>query len=82
MVLSHVRHRVQALAHAAPDYEAQHGLEHALFADVLASIAVTSSGSDAKVLAAGERAAKTFDFLSGARDDETLGQEFGRVAPP
>lgn len=48
---SHVRQRVQAIADAAPDYEAQHSLEDDLFAEVLASIAITSTDGHAKALA-------------------------------
>jgi hypothetical protein len=34
---------------------------------------------DAKVISVGERAMKTFEFLSGDRDGQTLGKVFGRA---
>lgn len=62
MDVSHVRQRVQAIADAAPDYEAQHGLEDDLFGDVLASIALTSSDPHAKALAGAALLARVIDF--------------------
>jgi hypothetical protein len=46
---------------------------------VEASLTRNPAHPDAKVLAVGERAAKTFEFLSGERDGETPGQVFGRA---
>ncbi|MFJ3289981.1 hypothetical protein ACIPMW_32435 [Streptomyces sp. NPDC086669] len=62
MDVSHVRQRVQAIADAAPDYEAQHGLEDDLFTDVLASIAMTSTDPLAKALAGAALEAREIDF--------------------
>ena len=62
MDVSHVRQRVQAIADAAPDFEAQHSLEDDLFADVLASIAITASGDHAKALAKAALEAREINF--------------------
>jgi hypothetical protein len=62
MEVSQVRQRVQAIADAAPDYEAQHGLEDDLFTDVLASIAMTSIDPLAKALAGAALEAREIDF--------------------
>lgn len=62
MDVSHVRQRVQAIADAAPDYEAQHGLEDDLFADVLARIAIMSTDPHAKALAGAALAAREINF--------------------
>jgi hypothetical protein len=62
MEVSQVRQRVQAIADAAPDYEAQHGLEDDLFADVLASIAMTSTDPLAKALAGAALESREIDF--------------------
>jgi hypothetical protein len=62
MEVSQVRQRVQAIADAAPDYEAQHGLEDGLFAEVLASIATTSTDLQAKALAGAALASRELGF--------------------
>lgn len=62
MDVSHARQRVQAIADAAPDFEAQHSLEDDLFADVLASISITSTDDQAKALAGAALKAREIKF--------------------
>lgn len=62
MDVSHVRQRVQAIGDAAPDFEAQHSLEDDLFADVLASIALTSTDDHSKALAGAALEAREINF--------------------
>ncbi|MFG2352591.1 hypothetical protein [Streptomyces sp. NPDC048521] len=62
MDVSQVRQRVQAIADAAPDFEVQHSLEDDLFADVLASIAITSTDDHARALAGVALKAREINF--------------------
>jgi hypothetical protein len=62
MDVSHVRQRVQAIADAAPDFEAQHSLEDDLFVEVLANIAITATDDHAKALAKAALEAREINF--------------------
>lgn len=62
MDVSQVRQRVQAIADTAPDFEAQHILEDDLFADVLASIAITSTDARARALAGAALKAREINY--------------------
>ncbi|MGV9352296.1 hypothetical protein [Streptomyces misionensis] len=62
MDVPQVRQRVQAIADAAPDFEAQHSLEDDLFIDMLKIIASTNSDDHSRALAGAALEARKIKF--------------------